>query len=159
VYLIKDGQLYGFRDAKEYLSHGYNFTQVVTASAADMALSQLSGNIIGFGRHLGFGRFRRQDRLLWLAPAITKRGFATAEVFKALGYSFTNLPKINMTDYSAGPVITSATDPHPDGALVLDGKTVWWILNGTKQGFESMAVFNNLWVSHFQDCQSQTQPI
>ncbi len=72
----------------------------------------------------------------------TKRGFATADVFKALGYSFANLPKINLSDYPVGPVITDQTQPHPDGSLVLDGKTIWWINSGQKQGFESMAVFN-----------------
>ena len=33
---------------------------------------------------------------------------------------------------------------HPEGALVLDktdNRTVWWVINGTRQGFQSAEVF------------------
>jgi len=73
----------------------------------------------------------------------TKRGFVTAAVFKALGYAFGNLPKINLSDYPSGQPITSGSETHPEGALVRETNgTVWWILGGQRQGFESLAVFN-----------------
>ncbi len=141
IYLVKDGQRYGFRDAKEYQSHGYNFGQAVAANAQDKAMPQaefvqkaLQGTLV---------LDASDNRTVYMiGTGNTKRGFATADVFKALGYSFANLPKINLSDYPAGPAITIATDTHPEGALVLEGKTVWWILGGVRQGFESMAVFN-----------------
>lgn len=141
VYLIKDGKRVGFRNPEEYKSHGYSFGQAVAANAHDKAMPQaefvekaLEGTLV----------LDAQDgKTVYMVGANnTKRGFTSAAVFKALGYSFANLLKINLSDYSAGPAITSGAQTHPDGALVLDGRTVWWILGGTKQGFESMAVFN-----------------
>jgi len=71
----------------------------------------------------------------------TKRGFTTEEVFKALGYNFTKLARIDVTDYTPGPVVDIATDPHPDGALVVDSSgTVWWILDRKRHPFQSSEV-------------------
>ena len=61
----------------------------------------------------------------------TKRGFTTESVFEALGYNFSNLPLVNLADYAAGPPIADASLMHPDGALVLEGQTVWWIRGNT----------------------------
>lgn len=140
VYLIKDGKRYGFRNADEYKSHGYNFGQVVAANAQDKAMPQaefvekaLEGTLV---LDAADGK-----TVYMIGTGGTKRGFSSAGVFKALGYSFANLPKIHLGDYPAGQAIISGSDTHPDGALVLDGKTVWWVLGGTRQGFESMAVF------------------
>jgi hypothetical protein len=48
-----------------------------------------------------------------------------------------------LADYPAGDPIASSTAAHPEGALVLDSTgTVWWILNGQRDGFESLTVFN-----------------
>ena len=142
VYLIKDGKKYGFRNPDEYKSHGYSFGQAVAANAQDKALQQaefvqkaLEGTLV---LDASDGR-----TVYMIGVGGTKRGFASAEVFKTLGYSFSSLPKINLTDYPAGSPINSASEPHPEGALVRQSNgTVWWILGGKKQGFESMAVFN-----------------
>jgi hypothetical protein len=141
VYLIKDGQKVGFRNPDEYKSYGYNFSQAVPASAADQALptatavnKALEGTLV---------LDAADNKTVYMVGTNgTKRGFATADAFKQLGYSFANLPKINLSDYQPGPAITSASDSHPEGALVLEGKTVWWVKNNTREGFESMAVFN-----------------
>ncbi|OGE82784.1 MAG: hypothetical protein A3B10_03920 [Candidatus Doudnabacteria bacterium RIFCSPLOWO2_01_FULL_44_21] len=141
VYLIKDGTRYGFRDAAEYLSHGYSFGQAVAANAQDMALPQstfvqkaLEGTLV-----LDLADNRT---VYMVGTGATKRGFVSASVFTALGYNFANLPKINLSDYPSGDPIGDAALAHPDGALVLDGQTVWWVRGNTRQGFESMAVFN-----------------
>jgi hypothetical protein len=141
VYLIKDGTRYGFRDSQEYLSHGYNFGQAVAANAQDRAMPQslfvlkaLEGTLVLDAAD--------NTTVYMIGLNGTKRGFVNASVFTALGYNFANLPKINLSDYPPGAPIGDATLPHPEGALVLDGQTVWWILGGQKQGFESMAVFN-----------------
>jgi predicted outer membrane repeat protein len=142
VYLIKDGQRFGFRNPEEYQSYGYNFSQVVPASGSDKNLKFLPENILK--AMVGTLVLDQSDgkTVYMIGDNFTKRGFVSAAVFKALGYSFANLPKIDLTDYPTGPVIDSATEAHPEGSLVLDGKTVWWILNGVRQGFESEAVFN-----------------
>ncbi len=154
VYLIQDGQRLGFRDEAEYKSHGYNFDQVVSASDADKALPSSDSSIVKAleGTLVLDSSDNRTVYMIGLNN--TKRGFVSAEVFKALGYSFSGLPKINLSDYTVGPVISNSTDPHPEGALVLDGQTVWWVLNGTRQGFESEAVFNTYGFSFTKVVQS-----
>jgi hypothetical protein len=140
IYLIKNGQKAGFRDPEEYKSHGYNFSQAVLANSADLSLpaqmiiKALEGTLV---------LDKSDNRTVYMVGTNgTKRGFATAETFWGLGYKFQDLMKIDMSDYPAGPAINSPAEVHPDGALVLDGKTVWWIRGATRQGFESMAVFN-----------------
>ncbi|MDP4001282.1 MAG: hypothetical protein Q8P83_03505 [bacterium] len=143
VYLVKNGTRYGFRNEQEYLSHGYNFGQAVAANAQDMALPQsqfvqkaLEGTLV---LDSSDGR-----TVYMIGLNGTKRGFSSESVFLALGYNFANLPSINLTDYPAGDPINDSSLPHPEGALVLgsDGVTVWWVLGGMRQGFESEAVFN-----------------
>jgi hypothetical protein len=142
VYLIKDGKRLGFRNSDEYKSHGYNFGQAVAANAQDKALPQaefvqkaLEGTLV---LDASDGK-----TVYMIGVNGTKRGFASAAAFKALGYAFVNLPKINLSDYPAGQPITSGSETHPEGALVRESNgTVWWILGVKRQGFESLAVFN-----------------
>jgi len=140
-YLIKDGQKIGFRDAKEYASYGYNFGQAVSASASDKALPSTSAVAKAMEGTLVLDSADGKT-VYMIGTGSTKRGFVSANVFKALGYSFANLPKINLADYPVGPAIGTATEVHPDGSLVKEGQTIWWIRGNVKQGFESMAVFN-----------------
>ncbi|MDE2312380.1 MAG: carboxypeptidase regulatory-like domain-containing protein [Patescibacteria group bacterium] len=142
VYLIADGELEGFRNSSEFASYGYNFGQLVAASAADKTLPIASAGT----RKAAAGTLAidasDNKTVYMIGDNGTKRGFVSAQVFKALGYSFTNLPKINLSDYPSGPVISAAGQPHPDGSLVLDGRTIWWVMNGQREGFQSMVVFN-----------------
>jgi hypothetical protein len=140
-YLISNGQKIGFRDPKEYASYGYNFGQAVSANAQDKAMPQaefvkkaMEGTLV---LDASDGR-----TVYMIGTGATKRGFVSAAVFTALGYSFAGLPKINLSDYPVGAVIGSSTEAHPDGSLVFQGKTIWWLRNNQKTGFETMAVFN-----------------
>jgi hypothetical protein len=142
VYLIKDGKRFGFRDAAEYQSYGYNFSQVVPATSADLQLSFDSANIMKAMPGTLVLDASDNKTVYMIGTGYTKRGFVSASVFAGLGYNFKNLPKINLIDYPAGAPIGSAAQAHPDGALVLDHGTVWWILGNARQGFESAAVFN-----------------
>lgn len=140
VYLIVNGNRAGFRDEQEYLSYGFNFAQVVpiaitgdTDKPMGAVLKAMEGTLV---------LDKADGKTVYMIGLNgTKRGFASSAVFKALGYNFNNLFKINLTDYPVGPVIGESDLPHPEGALVLEGKTVWWILNGEKRGFQSEAVF------------------
>jgi surface protein len=142
VYLMKDGQRFGFRDPEEFQSYGYGFSQVVSANAADRQTAFLPDNILK--AMAGTLALDKSDgkTVYMIGGNFTKRGFVSSEVFTGLGYSFAGLPKINLADYPAGPAISSAAEAHPAGSLVLDGKTVWWIIDGVRRGFESEAVFN-----------------
>src|SRR3989344_7275351 len=74
-----------------------------------------------------------------------RRGFPSAEVFFALGYQCHQAIPIDLSDFPSGTPIYSSTEAPPEGALVLDkndGRTVWWILDNARQGFESAEVFH-----------------
>jgi hypothetical protein len=150
VYLIAGGQLHGFRDPQEFASYGYKFNQTVPISVADKLLP--TGDIMK--AMTGTLALDTSDsRTIYMVGInYTKRGFVSMAVYRGLGYvtgsSTSNQPvhgvfRINMTDYPAGAPIASSTAAHPEGALVLDNTgTVWWILNGQRDGFESITVFN-----------------
>lgn len=139
VYLIANGKRVAFRDANEYKSHGYNWGQLVAANATDKSLAvdtvqkALEGTLALDASD--------NKTVYMIGPNNTKRGFTSEAVFKQLGYTYKGLLKINLSDYTTGAVISSATAAHPEGSLVMEGKTVWWIRNGTRSGFESEAVF------------------
>jgi hypothetical protein len=139
VYLISDGKLVAFRDANEYKSHGYNWGQLVAANASDksMAVGSVQKALEGT-----LALDASDNRTVYMIGSNnTKRGFTSEAVFKQLGYNYKGLLKIDLKDYTTGPTISSSTAAHPEGSLVLEGKTVWWVRNGTRSGFESEAVF------------------
>ena len=141
IYLVKNGKRLGFRNEKEYLSHGYRFSQAVPATAADRALASESAVAKAMeGTLVLDASDGRTVFMIGLNGA--KRGFTSFDVFKGLGYNMTGVPKIDLSDYPSGSPIGSASEPHPEGALVKEGKTVWWIRGNQKTGFESMQVFN-----------------
>jgi len=139
VYLIQNGKRVAFRDANEYKSHGFSFGQLVAANASDkfMAVASVQKALEGT-----LALDASDHRTVYMiGPNNTKRGFTSDAVFKQLGYNYKGLLTINLGDYATGAVISSATAAHPEGSLVLEGKTVWWIRNGQRSGFESEAVF------------------
>lgn len=140
VYLIMNGKRYGFRSEEEYHTYGYNFTQVVEANyfdllmpGSDEALKALPGALV---LDTSDGR-----TVYMIGPDNTKRGFVSERVFFNLGYGYKYLYKLDLSDYPTGPVIDTANAPHPEGSLVIDSyRTIWWILNNKRHGFESMTV-------------------
>jgi hypothetical protein len=141
VYLIQNNQKVGFRDPAEYASYGYNFNQVVPVSDGDKALPTALGTLKALPGTLVLDTSDNRT-VYMIGTGSTKRGFASADVFNGLGYNFNDLARINLSDYSVGPAVGDASLAHPDGALVLDNGTVWWLLGGNRLGFESVAVFN-----------------
>lgn len=155
IYLIKDNQRHGFRDAEEYASYGYKFDQAVPIIEADKLLPE--GEIIK--AMTGSLVLDKSDSrtVFMIGKNYTKRGFVSYEVFQGLGYTKPvsagkdfgaaaemKTYKINLADYPAGQPVASSTEAHPDGALVMDSSgTVWWILDGRRSGFESLSVFGS----------------
>ncbi len=150
IYLIENRERHGFRDPQEYASYGYRFDQAVPVIEADSLLPV--GDIMK--AMTGTLALDTSDNrtVYMVGKNATKRGFASYSVFTGLGYAkgsgmsgqaVNGMFKINMTDYPAGLPITSATEPHPEGALVRQSNgTIWWILDGKRSGFESEAVYN-----------------
>lgn len=142
IFVIKNGQLFAFRDPEEYKSYGYNFGQAVAAASSDRALSSAAEPLKAMAGTLVLDSADGKT-VYMIGDNGTKRGFASAEAFKGLGYTFNNLYRINLSDYPSGTPINSSGETHPNGALILDGSTVYWVLNGQRLPFESLAVFNS----------------
>lgn len=141
IYLIVNGAKRGFRNPEEYFSHGYKFSQAVPANDTDRALPNES-QAIEKALDGTLALDKTDNRTIYMIAAGKKRGFTSAEVFFALGYKFDQAVAIDLSDYEAAEPIDSAALPHPNGALVLQSNgTVWWILNGQRQGFQSAEVF------------------
>lgn len=151
IYLIKDGKRYGFRDPQEYASYGYRFSQAVPANNKDMELSLAAENNILKAMPGSLVLDTSDNRTVYMIGQNgTKRGFTTESAFYGLGYNYSNLFYINLSDYPTGAVINSASELHPEGSLLLDSndnRTVWWLINGQLQGFESQAVFDTYGLS------------
>jgi len=65
-----------------------------------------------------------------------KYGFISEEVYKGLGYRFSNLVLADISDYELGGYVYTASGPHPDGSLVEDESGAIWVLNyGKRFGF------------------------
>jgi len=77
-----------------------------------------------------------------IADSGKKFGFTSETVFKKFGFSFNNLSKLDVSNVELGGLITENQLVHPDGSLVSDGKTVWFIQNGKRYGIPDMATFN-----------------
>jgi len=144
IYLIVNGAKRGFRNPEEYMSHGYKFSQAVPASDTDRSLPN-EAQAVEKALDGTLALDKTDGRTIYMVANGQKRGFTSADVFFALGYKFSQAVPIDLSDYPAGAVIDSSAPAHPDGALVLDktdGRTVWWILNGQRKGFQSLEVFN-----------------
>ena len=144
IYLVVNGKKRGFRNPEEYMSHGYKFSQAVTANSTDRALPS-EAQAIEKALDGTLALDKTDNRTIYMIANGQKRGFTSAAVFQGLGYRFDQAVAINLADYPAGPVIDSVAPAHPDGALVLDKndkRTVWWILGGQRKGFQSLEVFN-----------------
>ncbi|MDR3642476.1 MAG: IPT/TIG domain-containing protein [Candidatus Doudnabacteria bacterium] len=140
IYLISKGQKRPFVSAAEFLSYGFKFSDAITSDAIKdipegPVMRAMDGMLVLDTSGKG--------TIYLIGAGGIKRGFVSAKVFKDLGYKFSQARKINLADYQAGPFISSSSDPHPDGALVLGNKTVWWINNGQRHGFPSLDVFNS----------------
>lgn len=108
VYLISNGQRRGFTSEQVFVSHGYNFGQVVTANSDDNNLSV--GSILVFAD--GTLVKGPNDPLVYLVVNGQKRGFTSGSVFTGLGYSFANIvwaPVNTFTDLPTGANIDSTT--------------------------------------------------
>ncbi len=142
VYIIRDGQLAGFRNPAEYASYGFTFSQVVAANSADKQLPRDPVVVKAMPGSLVLDA-RDNKTVYIIGENATKRGFANADVFKALGYKFGKLLKINLSDYSQGQVIESSANPHPEGSLIQIQGAIWLIQNGVRRGFPTLAIFSS----------------
>lgn len=143
IWLIDGGMRRGFPSAEVFLSHGFNFSQVVTANSDDTALPV--GSIVTYAD--GTLVKGPSDPLVYLVANSQKRGFVSGSVFTGLGFSFGKIwtAAVNtFADMPTGANLESATERHTTGVLVKDGSgTVWKMTATGRMGIPSMAVFDS----------------
>jgi hypothetical protein len=108
VYKIMGGQRRGFTSAEVFMSHGYNFGQVVAGNSDDSALPVGSIQIYANGTLVK----GPSDPLVYLVVNGQKRGFTSGAVFTGLGYSFANIqwaPVNTFNDIPTGANIDSTS--------------------------------------------------
>lgn len=140
VYVISSGKKRGFATPEEYNSQGFVFSDILKATASDLQLPE--GPVVPFAD--GTLVLDTSDgRTIYMIDNSTKRGFATADVFTGLGYAFNKAVKGNLKNYPTGAPVTSAVEPHPEGALVRDGDKVYKIFQDGKKRILSQDVLNS----------------
>ncbi len=142
VWLITGGTRRGFTSAEVFASSGYNFSQVVTASAEDVALPV--GPIMTYAD--GTLVKGPNDPLVYLVAGGQKRPFVSGSVFTGLGYNFSNIqqaPVNTFQDLPTGSNLDSATAAHPAGTLVISNGAIWKMTGTGRMGFPSAAVFGS----------------
>jgi len=140
VYIIGNGEKRGFATPEEYNSHGFVFSDIVVANDFDLGLTD--GAVVPFAD--GTLVLDASDgRTIYMIDNKTKRGFVSAEVFEQLGYTFSQAVLGKLEGYSLGTPIISSSEPHPAGAVVLDGSSHFKIFANGKKRIFSQEVLNS----------------
>ncbi len=140
VYVTMGGRKRGFATPEEYNSHGFVFSDIIKANDADLNL--LEGDVVPFAD--GTLVLDSSDgKTIYMIDDGTKRGFASAEVFNQLGYSFGKAVRGNLSGYVVGTPIISGTEHHPAGAVVRDGSNVYKIYEDGKARVLSQDVLDS----------------
>lgn len=136
VWMITNGTRRGYTSAEVFQSYGYNFSQVVAASAEDVALPVGPIMIYADGTLVK----GPNDPLVYLVSGGQKRPFVSGSVFTGLGFSFANIqsaPVNTFSDLPTGANLDSTTMAHPDGVKVISNGTVWEMTATGRMGFAS----------------------
>ncbi len=140
VWMITNGTRRGYTSAEVFQSYGYNFSQVVNATAEDVALPVGPIMIYADGTLVK----GPNDPLVYLVAGMTKRPFTSGAVFTGLGYKFSNIqsaPYNTFADLPTGPDLNTTQMPHPKGTKVISNGAIWLMDDNGRMGFPSAANF------------------
>jgi hypothetical protein len=113
-------------------------SQIKTATESDLALA----NCPIVRAKLGSLVIDPTDQTVYLVGANDiKQPFTSAQAFLGLGFSFSNLIVVNLSDYPTGNAITTAQAIHPEGSLINEKGTVYLMLNNQKHPFPTATSF------------------
>lgn len=140
VWLISGGTRRGITSADVFASHGYNFSQVVAATAEDVALP--------VGPNLGYadGTLVKgpTDPLVYIVDNGQKRGYISAAVFLGRGNTFNNVRQAavnTFADLPTGANVADTTSSHSVGSWVISNGAIYRITTAGKAGIPDMATF------------------
>lgn len=131
VWLIQDGKKRPFL-TRGALTTRYDANKIITVDASVLA-QYPTGDGLKFPQ---YSLIRSPRGTIFLIVDDTRRGFASGEAFRKIGYNPEEIIDASWDDinvYKEGKPIT-ATTTYPTGALVQDQETggVYWVTEGTK---------------------------
>ncbi len=146
VYLIENGTKRAFPNEETFLSNNYRWSDVVTASATELALIP-NGSAMTYNTHFRDGKLvTTSSQGAYLIENGFKRVLPSAEAFVSWSYKWSELFTISTTELSLipdGPVLNYNTH-FRDGRLVMTpSQGVYLVENGLKRPFPSAEAFTS----------------
>ena len=141
IYLVTTGSKRPFPTPGVYFSHGFKFADAVPASAEDLNLP--AGNAISYADGT---LVKTPDGTVYIASDSRKYGIVSAQVFRALGYSFANvIPDEGnlLNSFFEGRKFDRGDLPHPPGTLVNWSGAIYLVTSNGKVGIPSVEIFNS----------------
>src|SRR5579872_864009 len=146
VYYIDSNQyLRPYSSAGAFLSYGNSFSSIVPATDGDLALPQ------GAIMPPRDGSVINDKGTVYLITNGGRSGFASSQVFTALGYKWSQVINADTSFLPTLPPITDSSAAHQTGALVNDNGTIYIIgPDNTKIGVPSPSILFS-WGYTFKD--------
>src|SRR3989344_3939200 len=148
VYLIQNGFRSPYTSAGAFLSYGFNYwANVAPATTGDMNLPLSTYTPSGSTSTTTYfitprnGSLINDKGTIYLITNGLRIGFASADAFLGLGYSYATVQPGDTSFMVALAPINNSAMSHPDGTLVNDNGTIYIMKNNTKMGFPSLQVF------------------
>jgi hypothetical protein len=149
IFLIADGQKRYIPAPNIFVSQGYNWNWISTATSADMSLP--SGNGIPFRdgtvvKGSGSSIYVIDNS----SGSAVKHPITTIATFNGLGYTSSDI--VSVDDAQLPPTGSAVSfNAHPNGTLVQDpNKTIYLIDNGTKRYIGSVYVLYTYGYNYYQ---------
>ncbi len=147
VWLIENGKRRGVTSDWGFATNGLSWYRLIKATDQELSCIPIDSNLPdGSARRL----VRNSAGTVYLiTDKGYKRGFASADVFNGLGYSWSEVVLVSdaeISSYPNDPVAPVFTSPVPDGTLVQasGGGTIYVITNGKKRGITTSSAFLTL---------------
>lgn len=147
VWLIENGKRRGITSDWVFASNGFSWYRLIKATDQELSCIPTDTN-------LPAGSARRvvkspSGTIYLITDKGYKRGFASADVFTGLGYSWlevSNISDAELSLYANDPVAPVLTSPLPDGTLIKasGSSTIYVITDGKKRGIASANAFTLL---------------
>jgi hypothetical protein len=141
IYMItNDNQRRPYNSAGAFISYGFNiWKDVVPASSEDIALP------IGSPIPPMNGSLINDNGTIYIITVGKREGFASANVFVGLGYTFSQAQKGDTSFMDSLAPINSITIAHASGSLVNRGGTIYLVTNSGRIAIASTDIFHSWW--------------
>ena len=132
---VADGR-HGVDSLAKFYSNRFDFSDVVPANSADLALADLGL------MPLGSGVLFNDGGTVYQVSGGTKHGFTSAAVFTGLGFSFANVMNAgSLSSVPAGANLDNSSAAHLEGTFVNSAGTIWMVTATGRKGVPSPEVF------------------